>query len=79
METKRKEIRVELNLQREIAHIFKVSERTVQMAMRFETNSALAKMLRAYALNHGGKQYNITTIEEEEKNPYIEKYKQLAI
>lgn len=72
MEEKRKVIEVSIELQREIARVFKVTERTVQSAMRFETQSPSARMLRSYALNHGGKQYNVTIIKEEVKNPYSE-------
>ena len=57
MEEKRNEITVTLVLQREIAKKLAVTERTVQSALRFETNSPSAKLIRAYALNHGGKMF----------------------
>ncbi|MEI3104724.1 MAG: hypothetical protein V8T16_03555 [Parabacteroides merdae] len=60
MEEKRNEITVTLVLQREIAKKLAVTERTVQSALRFETNSPSAKLIRAYALNHGGKMFEIT-------------------
>ena len=72
MEEKKEVIEISLALQREIAKKFKVSERSVQSAMRFETNSPSARLLRAYALNHGGQQYKITTIKERIENPYME-------
>ena len=60
MEKKSKEIQVTLELQREIAKKFAVTERTVQSALRFDTNSPSAKLIRAYAMNHGGDMYEIT-------------------
>lgn len=72
MEEKREEIRISLELQREIAKVFQVTERTVQSAMRFETKSPTARLLRAYALNHGGEQFKITIITEKVENPYRE-------
>lgn len=72
MEEKREVIEISIELQREIARIFKVTERTVQSAMRFETQSPSARMLRSYALNHGGEQYNIITIKQKVENPYKE-------
>lgn len=72
MEEKREVIEISLELQREIARVFKVTERTVQSAMRFETQSPSARMFRSYALNHGGEQYNVTTIREKVENPYKE-------
>ena len=68
MEEKRNEITVTLVLQREIAKKLAVTERTVQSALRFETNSPSAKLIRAYALNHGGKMFEIT--KKEVDNPY---------
>ena len=48
MEEKKEVIEISLELQREIAKVFKVTERTVQSAMRFETQSPTARILRAY-------------------------------
>lgn len=70
MEEKRNEITVTLVLQREIAKKLAVTERTVQSALRFETNSPSAKLIRSYALNHGGKMFEIT--KKEVDNPYKE-------
>ena len=70
MEEKRNEITVTLVLQREIAKKLAVTERIVQSALRFETNSPSAKLIRAYALNHGGKMFEIT--KKEVDNPYKE-------
>ena len=70
MEEKRNEITVTLVLQREIAKKLAVTARTVQSALRFETNSPSAKLIRAYALNHGGKMFEIT--KKEVDNPYKE-------
>ena len=70
MEEKRNEITVTLELQREIARKLNVTERTVQSALRFDTNSPSAKLIRAYALNHGGKMFEIT--KKEVENPYKE-------
>lgn len=70
MEEKRNEITVTLELQREIAKKLAVTERTVQSALRFETNSPSVKLIRAYALNHGGKMFEIT--KKEVDNPYKE-------
>ena len=70
MEEKRNEITVTLVLQREIAKKLAVTERTVQSALRFETNSPSAKLIRAYALNHGGKMFDFT--KKEVDNPYKE-------
>ena len=70
MEEKRNEIEITLELQREIAKKLDVTERTVQSALRFDTNSPSAKLIRAYALNHGGDMYEITKRKVE--NPYKE-------
>ena len=40
--------------------------------MRFETQSPTARILRAYALNHGAEQYEVTTIKKKVENPYRE-------
>ena len=75
MEEKKEVIEISLELQREIAKIFKVTERTVQSAMRFETQSPTARILRAYAWNHGAEQYEVTTIKKKVENPYRETIK----
>lgn len=48
-------IRISVDLQNKIAAKFGVTTRTVRFAMNFETNSPSARMLRSYALEHGGK------------------------
>lgn len=70
MEEKKQVIEVSLELQREIAANFKVTERSVQSALQFVTNSPSARMFRAYALNHGGEQFEIT--KKKVENPYRE-------
>lgn len=72
MEEKKEVIEISLELQKEIAKNFKVSERTVYAAMKFETNSPSARMLRSYALNHGGEQFEVTIIKKRVDNPYQE-------
>lgn len=72
MEEKKEVIEISLDLQREIAKEFEVTERTVQSAMRFETKSSMARLLRSYALNHGGEQYKLTIKKEKVENPYKE-------
>lgn len=63
---KRKFIEVSTELQNEIATKFEVTTRTIRSALNFETNSPAAKIFRAYALNHGGKLYEVKLVE----NPY---------
>ena len=55
-----------------LAKQFITTTGTVRAALNFETNSPFAKTLRAYALNHGCKMYEVTLID----NPY-EKVKTL--
>lgn len=66
MVEKRKFIEVSTELQNEIATKFEVTTRTVRSALNFETNSPAAKIFRAYALNHGGKLYEVKLVD----NPY---------
>lgn len=68
MAEKTKYIKVRKELQEEIARKFKVTTRTVASALSFDTNSPSAKLFRAYALNHGGKMYEVKEVE----NPYHE-------
>ena len=42
---------------KEIADIKSVSQKTVYSALNYETNSALAMLIRAWALNNGGIEY----------------------
>ena len=48
--------------------------RTIVEALQFNTNSPTAKLIRTYALNHGGRMYDLTiNIEKKEvENPYKE-------
>lgn len=47
---------IDLNTKKveEIAGIKKVSTRSVYSALRYQTNSTLAMLIRAWALNNGG-------------------------
>lgn len=42
---------------KQIASIKNVSERSVYSALRFQTNSPLAMLIRTWALNNGGQLY----------------------
>ena len=64
MVKKEKYIKLEKDKVKEIAEIKGVSTVTVYAALKFETNSALAMLIRSWALNHGGKLF------EEKENPY---------
>ena len=55
---KGKIIYVDLNKKLELAKDFGTSKRSVQSALNFQTNSKLAKMIRAAALNRGGVIYD---------------------
>lgn len=67
MDEKKIVIEVSLKIQKEIAGKFNVTERTVQSALRFDTNSPSARLFRSYALNHGGQQYEVTKKKVESK------------
>lgn len=64
MDKKEKYIKLDKEKVKEIAGIKGVSTVTVYAALKFETSSALAMLIRAWALNHGGKLF------EEAENPY---------
>lgn len=64
MAKKEKYIKLDKEKVKEIAEIKRVSTVTVYAALKFETNSVLAMLIRAWALNHGGKLF------EEKDNPY---------
>lgn len=66
MTEKKRFIEINTLLQDEIAAIFEVTTRTVRSALTFETNSPSAKIIRSYALNHGGKLFEIVPVD----NPY---------
>ncbi|MCD7926679.1 MAG: hypothetical protein LUI85_19165 [Bacteroides sp.] len=64
MAKKEKYIKLDKDKVKEIADIKGVSTVTVYAALKFQTDSALAMLIRAWALNHGGKLF------EETENPY---------
>lgn len=64
MAKKEKYIKLDKEKVKEIAAIKKVSTVTVYAALKFETDSPLAMLIRAWALNHGGKLF------QEAENPY---------
>lgn len=64
MAKKEKYIKLERDKVKEIADIKGVSTVTVYAALKFQTDSTLAMLIRAWALNHGGKLF------EEAENPY---------
>lgn len=64
MEKKEKYIKLDKEKIKEIAAIKKVSAVTVYAALKFQTQTPLAMLIRAWALNHGGKLF------EEKENPY---------
>ena len=66
MEKKEKYIKLDKEKVKEIVEIKGVSAVTVYDALRFKTDSALAHLIRAWALNHGGKLF------VEHENPYRE-------
>lgn len=72
MDEKKKVIEVPLGLRREIAKTFKTTEVTVQDALRFKTKSPLSNLIRAYAMQHGGKLYEVQIRKQELENPYNE-------
>lgn len=72
MEEKKKVIEVTLELRREIARTFKTSDQTVQAALRYETKSPLSNLIRAYAMQHGGRLYEVRIQKQELENPYGE-------
>ena len=66
MAEKERFIKADAAQQEAIAAQFFTTTRTVRSALNYETNSPFAKTLRAYALNHGCKLYEVTLID----NPY---------
>lgn len=59
-------IEASTELQEAIATQFEVTTRTVRSALNYETNSPSARIIRAYALNHGGNLYEVRLVD----NPY---------
>lgn len=72
MEEKKEVIEISIELQKEIARTYEVTQRSVQSAMRFETNSPSARLYRLYALNNGGERYEITIIKKRIENSHKE-------
>ena len=64
MAKKEKYIKLDKEKVKEIAEIKGVSTVTVYVALKFQTQTPLAMLIRAWALNHGGKLF------EEAENPY---------
>lgn len=70
MVKKEKYIKLDKDKVKEIAELKGVSTVAVYDALKYKTDSALAHLIRAWALNHGGKLF------VEHENPY-ENVKQL--
>ena len=70
MEEKKKVIETTWELRREIAKAFNTTVVTVQDALRFNTKSPLSNLIRAYAMQHGGKMYEVRIQKQELENPY---------
>ena len=64
MTKKERYIKLDNNKVKEISGIKGVSMVTVYAALKFQTQTPLAMMIRAWALNHGGRLF------EEVENPY---------
>lgn len=62
----RKFIKADGRLVEEIAKKFQVTTRTVWGALSFKRNGPSPRLLRAYALNHGAKLYELRELD----NPY---------
>ena len=74
MEEKKKVIEVSKEIKEQIREKLGVTMRTVVEALQFNTNRPTAKIIRSYALNNGGRMYDLTiSIEKKEvDNPYKE-------
>ena len=74
MEENKKVIEVSKEVKEKIREKLGVTMRTVVEALQFNTNSPTAKIIRSYALNNGGRMYDLTiSIEKKEvDNPYKE-------
>lgn len=64
MAKKEKYIKLDKDKVKEVADLKEVSTVTVYAALKFQTQTPLAMLIRAWALNHGGKLF------EEAENPY---------
>lgn len=74
MKEKKKVIEVSKEVKEKIREKLGITMRTVVEALQFNTNSPTAKIIRSYALNNGGRMYDLTiSIEKKEvDNPYKE-------
>ena len=72
MNEKKKVIESTLELRREIAKTFNTTVVTVHDALRFKTKSPLSNLIRAYAMQHGAKMYEVSVQKKEIENPYGE-------
>ena len=61
-------IKADKELKEEIAAKLKVTTRTIEAALAYDTNSPTARLIRSYALNHGAKMIEVKEVE----NPYNE-------
>lgn len=61
-------IKASRELKEEIASKLQVTTRTVESALAYVTNSPTARLIRAFALNHGAKMFEVKEVE----NPYRE-------
>ncbi|MBU3808323.1 MAG: hypothetical protein H9802_07890 [Candidatus Phocaeicola faecipullorum] len=61
-------IKADKELKEEIAAKLKVTTRTIEAALAYDTNSPTARLIRSYALNHGAKMFEVKEVE----NPYDE-------
>ena len=64
MAKKEKYIKLDKDKVKEVAELKEVSIVTVYAALKFQTQTPLAMLIRAWALNNGGKLF------EEAENPY---------
>lgn len=64
MAKKERYIKLDKDKVKEVANLKEVSTVTVYAALKFQTQTPLAMLIRAWALNHGGKLF------EEAENPY---------
>lgn len=61
-------IKADRELKEEIAAKLKVTTRTIEAALAYDTHSPTARLIRSYALNHGAKMFEVKEVE----NPYNE-------
>ena len=63
MSNEKKLIKASTDLQEQIAKKLDVTTRCVRMALAYDSNSPTARIIRAYALNHGAKLYELKEVE----------------